>query len=138
MSITTPLPAPVSAKAPSGQSRIWLGMGRGLAGHCPNCGQGKLYRAYLKVKACDVCGHDNTQYPADDAPPYFTILITGHIVIPLMLLLERAQQPSTLVMTAIFVPLTLVLSLGLLRPVKGGTVGLMLTLNMLKTDADEA
>ncbi len=37
-------------------------------------------------------------------------------------------------MTAIFVPLTFVMALGLLRPVKGGTVGLMLTLNMLKND----
>jgi uncharacterized protein (DUF983 family) len=74
---------------------------------------------------------------ADDAPPYFTILITGHIVVPLMLLLERSQQPPTWVMSAIFLPLTLVLAVGLLRPVKGGTVGLMLKLNMLKTDADD-
>ena len=41
-------------------------------------------------------------------------------------------------MSAIFIPLTLVLALGLLRPVKGGTVGLMLRLNMLKSDADGA
>jgi len=37
-------------------------------------------------------------------------------------------------MSAIFIPLTLFLALGLLRPVKGGTVGLMLNLNMLKSD----
>ena len=30
---------------------------------------------------CEVCGHDNAQYPSDDAPPYFTILIVGHLVI---------------------------------------------------------
>ena len=40
-------------------------------------------------------------------------------------------------MCAIFLPLTLVMALGLLRPIKGGTVGLMLNLNMLKSDPDE-
>jgi uncharacterized protein (DUF983 family) len=36
----------------------------------------------------------------------------------------------------IFVPLTVILAIGLLRPVKGATVGLMLTFNMLKTDVE--
>ena len=53
-----------------------------------------------------------------------------------MFAVDRMLAPSTLVMSAIFVPLTLVLALGLLRPIKGGTVGLMLTINMLKSDDD--
>ncbi|MDR3538060.1 MAG: DUF983 domain-containing protein [Acetobacteraceae bacterium] len=114
-------------------------IGRGLRGRCPACGKTHLFNGFLRVVAvCSNCAAPLGLARADDAPPYFTILITGHIVIPLMVLLERAQQPPTWVMTAIFVPLTLVLAVGLLRPVKGGTVGLMLTLNMLKTDADEA
>jgi uncharacterized protein (DUF983 family) len=44
------------------------------------------------------------------------------------------NEPPLWLMSAIFVPLTLILSLGLLRPIKGGTVGLMLTLNLLKND----
>jgi uncharacterized protein (DUF983 family) len=55
-----------------------------------------------------------------------------------MVILERAQATSTLVMSAIFLPLTLFLTLGLLRPIKGGTVGLMLRLNMLKSDPTDA
>ncbi len=114
-------------------------IGRGLLGRCPACGRSHLFNGFLRVvPVCSNCTAPLGLARADDAPPYFTILITGHIVIPLMLLLERTQQPPTWVMTAIFVPLTLVLAVGLLRPVKGGTVGLMLTLNMLKTDADEA
>ena len=74
---------------------------------------------------------------ADDAPPYFTILITGHIVVPLILIVDRMQQPPVWVMSAIFLPLTFCLALGLLRPIKGGTVGLMLNLNMLKSDASD-
>ena len=47
------------------------------------------------------------------------------------------NEPPTWVMSAIFLPLTCFLAVGLLRPIKGGTVGLMLTLNMLKSDASE-
>ncbi len=114
-------------------------IGRGLLGRCPACGKSHMFNGFLRVvPACSHCAAPLGLARADDAPPYFTILITGHIVIPLMLLLERARQPPTWAMTAIFVPLTLVLAVGLLRPVKGGTVALMLALNMLKTDADEA
>jgi uncharacterized protein (DUF983 family) len=67
---------------------------------------------------------------ADDAPPYFTIFIVGHIVIPLMLIAERDYAPSPWTMAAIFLPLTLVLTLALMRPVKGATVGLMMRLGI--------
>lgn len=114
-------------------------IGRGLLGRCPACGKRPLFNGFLRVVAeCSNCTAPLGLARADDAPPYFTILIVGHIVVPAMVLLERSQQPPTWLMTAIFVPLTLVLAVGLLRPVKGATVGLMLTLNMLKTDADEA
>jgi uncharacterized protein (DUF983 family) len=64
------------------QSNLITGMLRGIAGRCPECGKGRLLRAYLKVApTCDHCGHDNGQYPADDAPPYFTILIVGHLIV---------------------------------------------------------
>jgi len=108
-------------------------IGRGLVGHCPSCGQAPLFNGYLTVvRECVNCGAPLGQARADDVPPYFTILIVGHIVVPLMLWMQRAADPSTLTLTAIFVPLTIVLVLGLLRPVKGAVVGVMLRLNMLK------
>ena len=73
---------------------------------------------------------------ADDAPPYFTILIVGHIVIPAMLIMQKMEDPPTWLLSVIFVPLTVILAIGLLRPIKGATVGLMLTFNMLKTDVE--
>jgi uncharacterized protein (DUF983 family) len=73
---------------------------------------------------------------ADDAPPYFTILIVGHIVIPAMLIMQRMADPPGWLLSAIFLPLTVVLAIGLIRPVKGATVGAMLSLNMLKTDPE--
>jgi uncharacterized protein (DUF983 family) len=112
-------------------------LGRGLMGRCPGCGQGRLFGGFLRVVVqCESCGAPLGLARADDAPPYFTILIVGHIVIPAMLIMQKASNPPTWLLSAIFVPLTLILALGLLRPVKGATVGLMLTFNMLKTDAE--
>jgi uncharacterized protein (DUF983 family) len=111
-------------------------IGRGLLGRCPACGKSHLFSGFLRVVAeCRACGAPLGLARADDAPPYFTILITGHIVVPLMFMVDRMGEPPIWVMSAIFLPLTFFLALGLLRPVKGGTVGLMLNLNMLKSDA---
>jgi len=114
-------------------------IGRGLLGRCPACGKSHLFNGFLRVASeCRNCGAPLGLARADDAPPYFTILITGHIVVPLLFMVDRMGEPPIWVMASIFVPLTLVLALGLPRPVKGGTLGLLLTLNMLKTDTDQA
>jgi len=112
---------------------------RGFLCQCPACGQGNLFNGYLKVvRECAGCGAPLGSARADDAPPYFTIFIVGHIVGPLLLMVERAAAPSMLVMSLIFLPLTLVLTLGLLRPVKGATVGAMVTLDMLEREQGDA
>jgi uncharacterized protein (DUF983 family) len=112
-------------------------LARGLMGRCPACGQGRLFNGFLRVATtCAHCGVPLGLARADDAPPYFTILIVGHIVIPAMLIMQRLDDPPTWLLSVIFVPLTLVLSVGLIRPVKGATVGLMLCFNMLKPDPE--
>jgi uncharacterized protein (DUF983 family) len=96
---------------------------RGLRGRCPNCGQGHLFRAYLKVvDRCAVCGEDFHHHRADDAPAYFVILIVGHIVVPLVLVVEETFAPPYWVHFALWFPLIIVLALGLLQPVKGAIV----------------
>ena len=110
-------------------------IGRGLLGRCPSCGKSHMFNGFLRVVAtCQNCAAPLGLARADDFPPYLTILVVGHIVIPLMMFVDKAHQPSTFIMSAIFLPLTLFLRLALLRPIKGGTVGLMVTLNMLKSD----
>jgi uncharacterized protein (DUF983 family) len=113
-----------------------IAVGRGLLGRCPACGKGKIFEGFLKVaQVCHECGAPLGLARADDAPPYFTILIVGHIVIPLLFIVDRsADQLPLWVMSAIFIPLTIGLSVGLIQPIKGATVGLMLSLNMLKSD----
>ena len=117
------------------QPPLLTAIGRGLAGRCPGCGKTRLFNGFLRVSSvCADCGAPLGLARADDAPPYFTILITGHIVVPLLYMVDRMGEPPLWLMSAIFIPLTLLLALGLIRPIKGGTVGLMLTLNMLKSD----
>ena len=116
---------------------LFTALGRGLMGRCPVCGKGRIFDGFLRVvPECEHCGAPLGLARADDAPPYFTILIVGHIVIPAMLIVQKMYDPSSLMLSAIFLPLTLILSLGLLRPVKGATVGLMLSFNMLKSDVE--
>ena len=110
-------------------------LGRGFRGLCPACGKGRIFKGFLKVNdACAECGAPLGLARADDAPPYFTILVVGHLVVPLLFIVERSQQLPLWMMSAIFLPLTVALAVGLIRPIKGGTVGLMLNLNMLKSD----
>lgn len=108
---------------------------RGLFCTCPACGKAKLFNGFLRVaKQCSACGTDFSQIRADDAPPYFTIFITGHIVVPLMLWLERAETPPLWVHSAIFLPLTVIIAMALIRPIKGATIGGMLKLGITTPD----
>lgn len=96
---------------------------RGFAGRCPNCGEGRLFRAFLKVTDhCPNCGEALHHQQADDAPAYFVILIVGHIVVPIALTVEVALTPPYWLHLLLWLPLTLALSLGLLQPIKGSIV----------------
>lgn len=122
---TTTTDTPVSERP------LATAMWRGIKCRCPACGEGKLYRQYLKVAdECSVCKEELHHHRADDAPPYFTMFITGHIVIAGLLMLEQAYAPPTWVHLAIWMPMLVVLSLVLLPPVKGALVGLQWALRM--------
>ncbi len=113
------------------QPSFGVSIARGIANRCPACGQGRLFSGYLRVaERCERCSAPLGRIRADDAPPYFTIFIVGHVVVPLMLAAERAFAPSLWAMAALFLPLTAALSLLLLRPVKGAIIGLMMRLGI--------
>ena len=115
----------MSMPAPSRLAAI----GRGLGHRCPACGQGPLYRAYLKVvEECQSCGHRLGDYRADDGPAYFTILLVGHLVIAPMLFLQWIwKAPIWLVLPLTLFPLAAITLLALPR-VKGALVGLLYSL----------
>jgi uncharacterized protein (DUF983 family) len=106
-------------------------MMRGFRCRCPACGEGKLFRAFLKVNdACPACGEELHHHRADDFPAYLVIVIVGHIVVPLVLAVETHFAPAYWIHVAMWAPLTLGLSLGLLQPVKGTVIALQWFLGM--------
>jgi uncharacterized protein (DUF983 family) len=110
---------------------VWTALKRGFRGRCPRCGEGKLFRAFLKVDDhCSSCGLDFTPHRADDLPAYLVIVIVGHIVVPTALLIETNYSPPVALQLAIYLPLTVFASLALLQPVKGAVVGMQWALRM--------
>jgi uncharacterized protein (DUF983 family) len=104
---------------------------RGWRGRCPHCGDGRMFRAFLKVADhCPACGEALHHQRADDAPAYFVILIVGHIIVPLALSVETRFAPSYWIHAALWLPSIIGLSLYLLHAIKGALVGLQWALHM--------
>lgn len=103
---------------------LLLGLRRGIHRKCPACGQGPLFRGYLKVQpVCPNCGNDNAQYPSDDFAPYITIFLVLHLMIPILIVTDRAWQPSVWVEMVVAIPIFLLATLVLLPFAKGGVIG---------------
>ena len=107
-------------------SRSWAqAMGRGMRKKCPQCGQGALFSGYSKTNAsCGVCNLDLSGHQADDAPPYLTIIIVGHILIPVALAVKQVFAPALWLQFAIWLPLIIIATFWLLPISKGAMVGL--------------
>jgi uncharacterized protein (DUF983 family) len=104
---------------------------RGLLGRCPNCGEGKLFRAYLKsVDACASCGEEMFHHRADDLPAYLAIFIVGHVVVAGFMATDSWLVLESWQHLMIWIPITVILSLALLQPIKGGVIGLQWSLRM--------
>lgn len=128
----TDMPAAATASADDAPPRnLVQAMWRGWSGACPACGNGRLFRKYLKVAdTCPSCSEELHHHRADDAPPYFTILLVGHIIVFGVLLLEQTFAPSTWVHYVIWLPLLLGMSFWFLPRIKGALVGLQWALRM--------
>ncbi|NBW07294.1 MAG: DUF983 domain-containing protein [Caulobacteraceae bacterium] len=99
----------------------------GLLCRCPNCGQGRLFAGFLKVvERCAACGFDFTRLNTGDGAAIFIMQIAGGIVVFTALYLQIALNPPIWLMLLIALPMSLILSLGLMRPGKG----LMIALQM--------
>lgn len=65
---------------------------RALRLRCPNCGKARLFQSYLKpVETCSTCGEKFGHIRSDDAAPWLTILIVGHMLVPIMVAVESAD-----------------------------------------------
>ena len=112
---------------------------RGFTGRCPDCGEGHLFRAFLKVADhCEKCGEPFRYHRADDFPAYLVIILVGHIVVPIAMWIEIAYSPSYWLQAAIGLPLIVGLAIGLLQPLKGAVVALQWHMGMHGFAAVEA
>lgn len=97
----------------------------GLRCRCPRCGEGALFKGFLTVrKTCPVCGLDLTAQDSGDGPVAFIVLIVGAIVVGGALFLEVAYEPPVWVHLLLWLPLTLALTLALMRPFKATLIAL--------------
>ena len=92
----------------------------GLAGRCPRCGDGKLFSGFLDLAPrCEVCGLDYGFADSGDGPAVLVTLFAGFLVLGIALATQIVYEPPIWIHLAIFLPLTLVVCLGMLRPLKG-------------------
>lgn len=106
-------------------------LSRGFSCKCPKCGEGKLFAKWLKVvDRCNACGEEFHHHKADDFPAYIVIFILGHVMVSWALWLEDAFSPPMWVHLATTIPLTVLLALVLLQPVKGAIVALQWRMGM--------
>lgn len=97
----------------------------GLKGRCPRCGRGRLFAGFLRTAPrCDDCGLDFGFADSGDGPAVFIILVVGFIVVGAALAVEVLYQPPYWLHGLLWLPLTVLLSLGLLRPFKATLLAL--------------
>jgi uncharacterized protein (DUF983 family) len=102
---------------------FWQAILRGIRCGCPRCGEARLFDKWLKPKSsCPGCVIDWSPQRADDFPAYIAIIVTGHLLAPLIIGLAMDFDLGPAAMFAIIVPLAVVMMLGMLQPAKGAVI----------------
>ena len=106
--------------------RSWLkGISRGFSRKCPQCGEGRIFARYMtNHEQCSVCDLYFSGHRADYPPPYFTIMIVGHVIIPLALAVKQIFEPSLGMQFLIWIPVLTVSTYYFLPRSKGALIGL--------------
>ena len=109
---TTPSVSPISA---------------GLRCRCPRCGTGALFTGAFGLTVADRCAGCGLEFKfvdPGDGPAVFAIMILGFLILGGALLVEFKLHPPLWVHAVLWPPITLVVALGLLRPLKGLLIAL--------------
>jgi uncharacterized protein (DUF983 family) len=97
----------------------------GLAGRCPRCRRGGVFAGFLQIApACKSCGLNFGFADAGDGPAVFVMLFGGFVVVGAALWIEVLYEPPFWVYIVVFLPLTAIVCIGLLRPLKGLLIAL--------------
>ncbi len=99
---------------------------RGVIGRCPCCGKGRLFARYLRpVENCAACGARFAGLRPDDVAPWATIIVVGHIFLPLAFMVDLARvMPPWMEMT-LWSGFFAALSMALLPRAKGMMLGVL-------------
>lgn len=126
-----PLEFKAVAKPPKLRNETFDTVMKGFRGYCPACGQGRMFRAYLKVAdQCPHCSEELHHHRADDFPAYLVIIITGHILVPIVLAVETVFAPPMALSIPLWLTVATTMCMSLLQPVKGAVVALQWHLGM--------
>jgi uncharacterized protein (DUF983 family) len=97
----------------------------GLAGKCPRCGQGALYKSYLALAdGCASCGLDYAQADSGDGPAVFVIFIVGFASVALAFIARFAWGLSIGAAFAVSAGFAIASILALLQPLKATMIAL--------------
>ena len=92
----------------------------GLAGRCPDCGEGRLFKSFLSFEdSCAACGADFTNEDTGDGPAVFVIFIVGIFIIPMALGFHMILDPPLAVTFVIWGLIIIAVCLWLLRLLRG-------------------
>lgn len=95
----------------------------GWKGLCPRCGQGKMFKSWLKISdRCEVCDLDYRFASPDDGPAFFSLTFVAFPLLFLVVWLQVALEIHPLLLAAIAVPLMGIGCILPLRPIKGWLV----------------
>lgn len=99
----------------------------GLTCRCPRCGRGKLFAGSFDLtvnERCSACGLELAFVDPGDGPAVFAIMILGFLILGGALIVEFKFNPPLWLHVVLWTPVTLLVALGLLRPLKGVLIAL--------------
>ncbi len=104
---------------------------RGVLKRCPNCGKGRIFGRYIKPEEhCQACQEPLGHYRTDDFAPWLTIIVIGHVLVPIIYGIELIYTPPLWLHMVLWGPLIILLVLVLLPHAKGACLGFMWALGL--------
>jgi uncharacterized protein (DUF983 family) len=96
-----------------------------LRGLCPRCGAAGLFNGPLRFSAnCGGCQLDFSQFNVGDGPAAFLIMIVGAVITIGAISVELSFSPPFWVHILLWIPLSAILVVGLLRLAKAALLAL--------------
>ena len=112
----------ITARREGGDAFRWI-LKCGWKGLCPRCGEGRMFKSWLKIaNRCDRCDLDYRFAAPDDGPAFFSLCIIALPLIAIVVWIQVAFDPPWWVHLLTSLPLMTFGTLLPLRPIKGWLV----------------